>query len=101
MNDQALPDSIPGSDRPDFIVETTNTEADFLTLFGVLMPPLFTVGYPVLGIVSLGFGVFLTALSGAGFLSFLCIISGILLLILRAIYPKRAVKRQCARLRES
>lgn len=92
----------PAGDRPDFVVDSVTDAQSIRSVMGVLIPPLFTVGYWVLGILCLVLGLLLILLDGRpDTLSVLCLALGVAICILRLLIPRRVAEKQLRLARES
>lgn len=92
----------PAQDRPDFVVDSVTDAQSIRSVMGVLISPLFTVGYWVLGILCLVLGLLLILLDGRpDTLSVLCLALGVAICILRLQIPRRVAEKQLKLARES
>lgn len=92
----------PQADIPDYVVDTVTDGRGIRAAMDILLPPLFRVGYWVLGILCLVMGGLLIPLDGRlTLLSGACLFLGVFILLLRLRLPHRTAEKQLKVLRES
>ena len=92
----------PQADIPDYVVDTVTDGRGIRAAMDILLPPLFRVGYWVLAVLCLLWGILLLVVEQRfTFLSGACLFMGLFIIFLRLQMPKRIVNRQLKVLRES
>ena len=92
----------PPREVPDFQVDSVTDGQGIRAIMDILMAPLFRVGYWVLAVLCLLWGILLLLVEQQfTFLSGVCLFMGLFVIFLRLQMPKRIVSRQLKVLRES